>query len=370
MQNKECVEVWTRDPGSEESTILSGSVGQGGVNRTSDVRNVQSRLNRVTAQGGGPGSMLDADGLCGPLTRGAILRFQQHHPGLLHDGRIDPGKNTWKSLLALSGEIEMASGGTKADRPDAREIAAPHHHHAPTPPLDPTMPLICMALARFRISAAIRALDVATAELDGINLKSYLRPDPKEALYQTYKESETALLELPTVHRCFKIADEKMKYPNVSDVLHRLRRIYTSMGDVIAATMLTTPKAERTGTRRFVRVIRQRTLDREHHGLPTIADAELQGWWKKNANLAHIRVGSDHVDSSDLITSLIHEMSHFVSHPSTYIVSAHPKPSQYNGAFNDTHAKAVRNAFCYEWYAFLASFKSERSTPNEALTLT
>src|SRR3954454_9336784 len=110
MRSKQCIQAWAEDSSADEPTTLTGSVGQGGVNRAGDVRNVQSRFNRVAPEDGGPDSMLDVDGLCGPLTRGAILHFQQHHPELLHDGRIDPDKNTWKKLLALSGGIEEAIG--------------------------------------------------------------------------------------------------------------------------------------------------------------------------------------------------------------------------------------------------------------------
>src|SRR5262245_1644751 len=110
MRSKQCVQAWAEDPSADEPTTLTGSVGRGGGNRDGDVRNVQSRLNRVAPEDGGPDPVLDVDGRCGPLTRGAILHFQQHHPGLLHDGRIDPGKHTWKKLLALSGGIEVASG--------------------------------------------------------------------------------------------------------------------------------------------------------------------------------------------------------------------------------------------------------------------
>ena len=306
-RSKQCVQVWAEDPSADEPTSLTGSVGQGGVNRADDVRNVQSRLNRVAPEDGGPDSMLDVDGLCGPLTRGAILHFQQRQPGLLRDGRIDPGKNTWKKLLALSGGIEVASG-SGAGGFDAKAQSAPPHP-APTPPLDPTMPMIALFMARWRIYEAIKALDVAETELDGINLKSFLKPDPKAALFRTYNESQSTLLELPTVDRCFHIANAKMTYANVKEVLRRLRKIYVSMLDVIVTTMLTTPAAERTGTRRFVRVIRQTTMNKIHPGVHAIADAPEQGWWKKNANLAHVRVGSDHVDDGDMITSMIHEMS-------------------------------------------------------------
>src|SRR5262249_15486441 len=152
------------------------------------------------------------------------------------------------------------------------------------------------------------------------------------------------------------------------DCLRRLRKIYATMLDVMNATILTTPKAEKNGTRRYIRVVRQSILTGDHPDGGAIADAPDQGWWKQNANLGHIRIGSDHINDSDLITTVIHEMSHFVSHPTTYIVGAHVS-GIYNKAFNDNHFQAVRNAFCYEWYALLAAFKNQRTQPNNALVL-
>ena len=104
-------------------------------------------------------------------------------------------------------------------------------------------------------------------------------------------------------------------------------------------------------------------------GSGVIAAAPEGGWWDKNANVSYIEYNSSNINDGDAITTLIHEMSHFVSHHSSYIVGPHHPKGEYNGAFNDTHAQAVRNSFCYEWYAFLSSFKSQRSTPNDNLVL-
>lgn len=71
---------------------IAGSVGQGGRNLGGDVELVQSLLNSKA------GSGLAVDRLCGPMTIGAIKRFQSNflpHP----DGRIDVGGRTWKRLL-------------------------------------------------------------------------------------------------------------------------------------------------------------------------------------------------------------------------------------------------------------------------------
>ena len=88
---------------------ISASVGQNGVNREGDVRVVQQLLNQVPSTFGGPVPLLDIDGKCGPLTIGAIQRFQLHHfgwPGC--DGRVDPGKQT----LAKLNEYDKVPGVT------------------------------------------------------------------------------------------------------------------------------------------------------------------------------------------------------------------------------------------------------------------
>lgn len=353
-------------PGGAEATALKGSVGQGGVNQQADVRNVQSRLNRVAPEDGGPEVPLDVDGICGTLTRQAILTFQKRHPELLKDGRIDVGKNTWKRLLALSDGEEVMSFSTSGPQPKKSSGGG---KKAPTPPPDLTLPLAALTLSQYRIFEALKSLDVAMTELQGCQARSFLDINPSKAsLFKAYQDLKPGLKELPTVDRVFHvISNDKVVFAKAQDSLQRLRKIYRAMLDVIVTTLFTTPKAEKNGSRRFVRVVPQAVLNSIHVG-GAIADAPEQGWWFKNANLGHIRIGSAHVNDGDLITSMIHEMAHFVSHPSTYIVGGHVS-GIYNKALDDTHAQAVRNAFCYEWYAFLASFKSQRSTPNQSLVL-
>jgi peptidoglycan hydrolase-like protein with peptidoglycan-binding domain len=74
---------------------ISGSVGRGGVNRSSDVITVQTLLNSNAGAG------LKADGGCGPKTLQAILNFQK---GFLPnpDGRIDPGGTSWRRLKGIA----------------------------------------------------------------------------------------------------------------------------------------------------------------------------------------------------------------------------------------------------------------------------
>lgn len=79
---------------------ISASVGQGGANRPSDVKIVQSLLNGVPAVQAGASPKLVPDGLVGPLTIGAIRKFQQKQFGFA-DGRVDPGMQTITRLNLL-----------------------------------------------------------------------------------------------------------------------------------------------------------------------------------------------------------------------------------------------------------------------------
>ncbi|MCC6130084.1 MAG: peptidoglycan-binding protein [Acidobacteria bacterium] len=78
---------------------ISASVGFNGVNRKADVIVVQQLLNQVPSIHGGPTPLLEVDGWSGPLTIGAIQRFQLKNfgwPGT--DGRVDPGQQTLAKL--------------------------------------------------------------------------------------------------------------------------------------------------------------------------------------------------------------------------------------------------------------------------------
>lgn len=85
---------------------LSAPVGQGAVNKWSDVVLVQQLLN----QRGGLISQLPplrTDGVAGPATISAIIEFQRCAVGLANpDGRIDPGGPTWQVLV--NGQREPA----------------------------------------------------------------------------------------------------------------------------------------------------------------------------------------------------------------------------------------------------------------------
>jgi len=78
-----------------------GSVGFGGRNLVEEVRLVQALLNNVPAVQGGPTSALAVDGKCGPLTIGAIQRFQRAKLGMA-DGVVDARNRTIRALVLSS----------------------------------------------------------------------------------------------------------------------------------------------------------------------------------------------------------------------------------------------------------------------------
>lgn len=77
--------------------MIKGSVGQGGMNQKNDAATIQYLLNCVPTAQGGPQKELVVDGLVGPLTIGAISRFQKTRLGF-SDGRVDPGGKSFQAL--------------------------------------------------------------------------------------------------------------------------------------------------------------------------------------------------------------------------------------------------------------------------------
>ena len=82
-------------PSGSGTVAIQNSVGLNGVNRASDVLEIQKALNRVPPVQGGAEPQLKEDGLSGPMTRGAIRAFQvKQFPGIPPDSRIDPKQRT------------------------------------------------------------------------------------------------------------------------------------------------------------------------------------------------------------------------------------------------------------------------------------
>ncbi len=138
-------------PGS----IIAAAVGFGGANRQADVTLVQRLLNAVPADKGGAMPALDADGLCGPLTCGAISRFQSRSFGT-SDGRIDPGQRTEQALVALLNALgvlaTLLAGGAASAPPPGGAVDPTTGAPVPAPTAGPRSPI------RQRFMAVCRTL--------------------------------------------------------------------------------------------------------------------------------------------------------------------------------------------------------------------
>jgi peptidoglycan hydrolase-like protein with peptidoglycan-binding domain len=93
-----CIPTSTLPTGTGPIAI-SKPVGQGPLARNlpNDVKTIQEALNQVTVKGepGGPMPFLVVDGIKGPKTQAAILKFQQTQVKSIHaDGTVEPGKQT------------------------------------------------------------------------------------------------------------------------------------------------------------------------------------------------------------------------------------------------------------------------------------
>ena len=108
------------DSAAEAPNNIFASVGTGGVNRHGDVLAVQRLLNGVAPGDGGPFAILVEDGVDGPITNAAILRFQTtqnirgRFGGEVRDDRIDPSGPTMTRLKEISTPQQRATALKRA----------------------------------------------------------------------------------------------------------------------------------------------------------------------------------------------------------------------------------------------------------------
>jgi hypothetical protein len=94
--------------------FIKQTVGMGCPNLAPDVSLVQALLNYVPVARGGPSKQLDVDGKFGPITNTAVYQFQQRNQ-LACDGRVDPGKKTFTTMLQSSLTDPETSDPTNTD---------------------------------------------------------------------------------------------------------------------------------------------------------------------------------------------------------------------------------------------------------------
>jgi hypothetical protein len=104
-------------PPAPVNNSIKDSVGKGGKNNKADVLVVQALLVKagyLPAKNASGGTNIDGD--CGPLTEGAISKFQREKAGLNNpDGRVDPNGVTWSALTGkpvAKPETPTSGGGS------------------------------------------------------------------------------------------------------------------------------------------------------------------------------------------------------------------------------------------------------------------
>lgn len=99
-------------------TSIKSTVGNGGRNFPTDVRIVQSRLNRVSLV---PLVPLKEDGVSGPRTVASIVEFQRRYLKMDNpDGRVDPGGRTIRKLT----EVPQGTVPTHPGHPPTKAVGA------------------------------------------------------------------------------------------------------------------------------------------------------------------------------------------------------------------------------------------------------
>jgi peptidoglycan hydrolase-like protein with peptidoglycan-binding domain len=331
-------------PGADDDSTLSitQSVGERGTNRAADVRTIQEALNRVDPRAGGPNPKLAVDGICGPLTKAAIWRFQSAHFGAKQaDSRVDPNQFTIAKLRELSGSA-------------AKTGAAPA---APTPgnnkggPGDKVNLHAFVHMALYRVYPVITLIRAARTEL----VMAAALSEPKLDKDATPRSVNLAIgRNMAAVQRCFKLLGGHGQTSGTAfSHLSRIERVFVDIATALANTLIVPANDFDTGKADYVRIVSDDTLRAMHHK-DILADATLGGWSQRNGNQARVRFNFKNLYSLNVMTTVIHEMAHFVSSGSTYVRIW--DYGYYRKALSLSHTLMVSNAESYAWLAHFAAW--------------
>lgn len=338
------------DDGPEgETLIINNSVGVGGRNEMLDTRRIQSALNNVPYEEGGPSPLLDVDGLVGQLTNRAIYRFQQTQFGAAKaDGRVDPNQYTIERLRdfqpaygfddvgsggsggSAGGTVKQFGGKSKGKgKGKSKNVMTDVHS--------------CLPMALSWIQQAIKRLDEANAYLKGT-----LRPSQKDAFEMS----------LRLVDRCFDVRSQGSKA--IQDI-QRIRGIYAAMHFPIAASIggKTTHFKKAPGgcgtakRRKFAWTFAGGYHKRDSKGNVPMSNPEYSG---PNVPQNAIYICTKNVASfntEDLVDLIVHELSHFVGPIRTnyYAIGDHAYGLS---ALKSKYDVTVRTASNHAWLAWLA----------------
>jgi peptidoglycan hydrolase-like protein with peptidoglycan-binding domain len=146
---------------------ITASVGTSPApNRFQDVETIQSLLNQVPPNQGGPQPLLDLDGICGPLTTGAIRRFQQFQFNF-QDGRVDPNQRTLAKLNEF--DLDPAVGN-----PIRFQEFQPFDGFEPANPLRKAAPWQMVPLGGSKIVRVLNAGPVTSVTSNNTNIARVL----------------------------------------------------------------------------------------------------------------------------------------------------------------------------------------------------
>ncbi len=312
---------------------ISASVGDHGAYVPADTRIIQAALNQLVPEAGGANPELAVDGICGPKTIKAIRVFQAMHfaPAQV-DGRIDPENYSIRKLRELlNSSAKKGSGGGGKSKP------------LPVTPDDQVAAHMFLYLSQWRIRLAIVALDYAVMELDEHGGKGKEKPSKAWGAH------------LKMVDRCFHVLGAHSDVASIRATIRRIRRVFASMYEVIANTLVTTPQDELTGRRRYIVVEPANVINARWPQYPkgVLADAAKGGWALRNGKAGRISLNRDTLYRPDAVITVIHEMAHFVSSQDTYFIEDH---AYYQASLKLDHYLAVRTAACYEYMVFFATF--------------
>ncbi len=287
------------------AATISASVGKDARNAVADVKTVQSLLNRVPVQQGGPSVPLKVDGLCYGKTLASIQSFQRKSCAFQNpDQRIDPGGPTWTRLSKYdahetSNVIHCYPVDTRWHMADTRSFMSQ------SLPLTEAS-LVDAARSRLRIATQWVSATLTTLAVVRSMVQRYHAYTPDEQVVfgpieTHFKVGITSVSETETNHRLGKITAV-------------YSRIQQALGQMMTGRLRGDPSA------------------------PDKASAPLGGF---DVPDAAITIGSDFINCNTNMQAavLIHECAHFVDAACSHAASELPPP---NGSpITDQFGKAV-----------------------------
>ncbi|MGO9596701.1 MAG: peptidoglycan-binding domain-containing protein [Isosphaeraceae bacterium] len=320
---------------------ISASVGEGGLNRPDDVRLIQSSLNDIDVEDGGPDPLLDVDGIAGPLTKSAIARFQQPHIGFA-DSRVDPDGPTLRALNALRATPD--GGG---DMPVA--ASAGKKRGGKKPAFVPNPKLVARAVSLLpEIRTLIRAVNFRLAVVE-----PYVSSGKQEMPKGPFLEGVRSNLKL--LDSVFSF----LEFPHARPVFENLRRVYRNMDVALNRSFETAPLI---APALFVPnpVPSEEGVDDAYTSAGGAFDGpevKLRGLGVP-ANRIYLCEGFGNSSHPRQLITAVHELAHYVSQAPFLIDDQIKSGADFPADRERLNALApdrkVRNAEHYAWYGFVA----------------